>query len=65
MRGAHKSHILAVTSEGKFLFLKLDTDYRIILKCIVRKQTLISGLLFAIDSPYKARVLKNEYVDPL
>ena len=34
---AYKPQILAVVSEGKLLFLKLDTDYRIILKCIVRK----------------------------
>ena len=36
-RGAYEPQILAVTSEGKLLFLKLDTDYRIILKHIVRK----------------------------
>jgi hypothetical protein len=34
--GPHKPQILAVISEGKFLFLKLDTNYRIILKYIVR-----------------------------
>jgi len=30
-------YMLAVISEGKFLFLKIYTDYRILLKCIVRK----------------------------
>ena len=59
-RGAYEPQILAVTSEGKLLFLKLDTDYRIILKHIVRKCAFVSGLLYATDSQYKAAdLIKN------